>query len=86
MSFLSDNVIPGNHGKIFGTNAQKQEDLDKIFNAIKSIKGVKDVIISPQKFPKEFTIHTSAMVEIKTIEDEVKRFGFHAIPKGLFQL
>ncbi len=31
-------------------------------------------------------MHTSKMVEIKTIEDEVKRLGFHAIPMGLFQL
>jgi hypothetical protein len=86
MSYLSENVIPGNHGKIFGTNAQEQEDLDRIFSAIKSIEGIKDVILSPQKFPKEFTVHTTKMVEIKTIEDEVKRLGFHAIPMGLFEL
>lgn len=86
MSFLSDNVIPGNHGKVFGTDAQKQEDIDKIFTTIKSIDGIKDVILSPQKFPKEFIIHTSKMVEIKTIEDAVKHLGFHAVPKELFQL
>ena len=86
MSYLSENVIPGNHGKIFGTNAQEQEDLDRIFSAIKSIEGIKDVILSPQKFPKEFTVHTTKMVEIKTIEDEVKHLGFRAIPMGLFEL
>ena len=85
MSFLSDNVITGDHGKVFGTDAQKQEDLDKIFKDILAIDGIKDVIISPQKFPKEFTIHTSKMVEVKTIEDRVRKLGFHAIPKGLFQ-
>jgi hypothetical protein len=86
MSLLSENVIPGNHGKVFGTDAEHQEDLDKIFNVIKAIDGIKDVILSPQKFPKEFTIHATKMVEIKTIEDAVKRLGFHVIPKGLFQL
>lgn len=86
MSYLSENVIPGNHGKIFGTNAQEQEDLDRIIGAIKSIDGIKDVILSQQKLPKEFTVHTTKMVEIKTIEDEVKRLGFHAIPMGLFEL
>jgi hypothetical protein len=86
MNLLSDNVIPGNHGKIFSTDAKSQEDLDKIFKVLKLINGVKDVILSAEKFPKEFTIHTSKMVEIKTIEDKVKRLGFHAIPKGLFQL
>lgn len=86
MSYLSENVIPGNHGKIFGTDAKNPKDLDRIFKAIKSIEGVEDVILSPQEFPKEFTIHTSKMVEIKIIEDKVKRLGFHAIPKGLFQL
>ncbi len=86
MSYLSENVIPGNHGKIFGTNAQEQEDLDRIIGAIKSIDGIKDVILSQQKLPKEFTVHSSKMVEIKTIENEVKRLGFHAIPMGLFEL
>jgi len=37
-------------------------------------------------FRKEFTIYTSTLVKVEDIENEVKRFGFHAIPKGLFQL
>ena len=86
MSFLSDSVIPGNHGKIFETNVETQEDLDRIFNAIKGIDGISDVILNSKKIPKEFTIHTSKFVEIKTIEDEVKHLGFHAIPKGIFPL
>jgi len=27
MSLLSENIIPGNHGKVFGTNAKDQKDL-----------------------------------------------------------
>ena len=30
MSLLSENVIPGNHGKIFGTNAKTHQELVKI--------------------------------------------------------
>lgn len=86
MSLLSDNIIPGEHGKIFATNAEKKEDLDRIFIALKKIDGIKDVILESQKFPKEFIIHTSKMVEIKAIEDAVIKLGFHALPKKLFSL
>jgi hypothetical protein len=30
MSLLSQNVIPGNHGKTFGTNAMEENDLTAI--------------------------------------------------------
>lgn len=86
MSYLSENIIPGNHGKIFGTNAQKQEDLDHIMNAIRSIDGIRDVFMEKQNFPKEFLVHTSKMVEIKVIEQAVNKLGFHVVPKGLFEL
>jgi len=79
-------VIPGNYGKIFGTNAVEEKDLIKIKNALLNIHGIKDVIINMKKFPKEFTVYTSTLVKVEDIENEVKRFGFHAIPKGLFQL
>lgn len=86
MSFLSENVIPGNHGKIFGTDASEIKDLEKIKKALLTLKGVKDVILNTTVFPKEFTIHTNNLVEVKTIEDKVKTTGFHAIPKGMFAL
>ncbi|WP_055437141.1 hypothetical protein [Lacinutrix algicola] len=86
MSLLSENVIPGNHGKIFGTNAKENKDLEKIKNIVLSIEGIKDVIINSDVFPKEFTIHTTELVKVKEIEDVVISIGFHAIPKGLFEL
>ncbi len=86
MGFLSKNVIPGNHGKVFGTNAERQEDLDKVVDTILSIDGIKNVIIDKEKFPKELKVLTSKMVKIKTIEDRVKVLGFHLIPTGLFEL
>ena len=85
MGILSENVIPGNHGKVFGTNAKEAKDLKRIKEHLLNIEGVKNVIIKDD-FPVEFTVHTTKMVEIKEIEKMVKGLGFHAIPKGLFSL
>ena len=85
MSILSENIIPGNHGKVFGTNAKEANDLRRIKENLLKIEGVKNVIFNDD-FPVEFTVHTTKMVEIKDIEKMVKGVGFHAIPKGLFSL
>lgn len=45
MSLLSENVIPGNLGKVFGTNAKEPQTLEKIKSPLELIDGVKDVII-----------------------------------------
>lgn len=86
MSLFSENVIPGYHGKTFGTNADENVDLEKIKNELMSLKGVKDVILNSEAFPKEFTIHTSELVRVKDVEDAVIAAGYHAIPKDLFEL
>jgi|TARA_R110000823_G_scaffold192607_2_gene324178 hypothetical protein len=86
MSLLSENVIPGNHGKIFSTNAKDLTSLLKIKKVILQLEGVKEVILNEDAFPREFIIHTSKLVSVESIENEVKKLGFHAIPKGLFEL
>ncbi|NQX85764.1 MAG: heavy-metal-associated domain-containing protein [Flavobacteriaceae bacterium] len=86
MSLLSENVIPGNHGKTFGTNAMSHSDLVKIKESISHIDGIKDVIIEEDKFPRDFIIHTNTLVSVKEIQDAVIKVGFHAIPKSLFEL
>lgn len=86
MSLISENVIPGNHGKIFETNATDYEDLESIKTAILKVDGVIDVFIDEDAFPKTITIHTSDLVPIKEIENAVIETGFHAIPKSLFEL
>jgi len=86
MSLLSENVIPGNHGKIFSTNAKEQTDLKKIKNKVLSLKGIKSVKINSEVFPIEFSIYTSELVKVQDIEDKVKLTGFHAIPKDLFEI
>lgn len=86
MSFLSENVIPGDHGKVFGTNAKKKKDLERIAKSILTLDGIKDVIINDTIFPAEFTIHTTNLVKVDDVEKKVIATGFHAIPKGLFEL
>jgi len=86
MSLLTENIIPGNHGKIFGTNASKDEQMERIKIRLQKIDGVKNVTIIKGVFPKEFIIYTSKLISIDTIEDEVKKMELHAIPKGLFEL
>lgn len=86
MSALKDNVIPGNHGKIFGTNAMEEADLMEIKASVLELDGIKDVLLNSEIFPREFTVHTSKMVAIDAIENKVKSVGFHAIPKDLFEL
>ncbi|MGA8854276.1 MAG: heavy-metal-associated domain-containing protein [Christiangramia sp.] len=86
MSLLSENIIPGNHGKIFGTNASKDDEMERMKLRLQKIDGVKNVTIIKGVFPREFIIYTSKLISISTIQDEVKNMGLHAIPKGLFEL
>jgi len=84
MSLLSENLIPGNHGKIFGTNAKDNTDLERIKDRILSLKGIKDVVINSEVYPRELTIRTTKLVKIKDVEDIVLTTGFHIITKGVF--
>lgn len=86
MSLISENVIPGNHGKIFGTNAATDEQMNEIQLVVQKIKGVKDVLLVKEVFPKEFIVHTSELVRVEDIEEAVKSLKLHAIPKGFFTL
>lgn len=86
MSLITENIIPGNYGKVFSTDAKEEKDLLKIKEGIEKIPGIKDVIINFDVYPIEFIIHTTSLIHIDIVENEVKRFGFHAIPKGAFEL
>ena len=85
MSYISEHVIPGNYGKIFGTDANKNEDLMRIKQHLLRIDGIKEVVIN-DTYPKEFTVHTSKVVHISEIEKKVGALGFHAVPKRFFPL
>lgn len=86
MSLLSENIIPGNHGKNFGTNAKEKKDLERIKNKVLLLTGIKEVKINLEVFPREFTVYTTKLVKVEDIENKVKLTGFHAIPKDLFAL
>ena len=86
MSLTSENVIPGNHGKVFETNAKDSIDLASIKNKLSSLDGIKNVITNAEVFPKEFTVHTTKLIKIKDIESIVRSLGFHSIPKTLFPI
>lgn len=85
MSLLSKNVIPGNHGRVFGTNAMKDEDLSEIKKKLLELNGIKDVVLNTVIFPREFTVYTNKILSIDAIEKMVKSVGFHAIPKAEFK-
>jgi hypothetical protein len=86
MSILTNNIIPGNHGKIFGTNAMEDADLLEIKASLLKLDGIKEVLLNTEIFPREFTVYTTKMVSIADIENSVKSVGFHAIPKDVFEL
>ncbi len=68
MSVLSENVIPGNHGKTFSTNAKDLNDLNRIKDAILTLEGVDKVVINDSVFPAEISVVTHALVQVNDIE------------------
>ena len=86
MSYLSENVIPGKKGKVFGTNAKREQDLERIKRAILSVEGVSAVDIDPETFPIEIIVRTDHVVEVKDIENKVSFTGFHVKPKGFLEI
>lgn len=86
MNLLSENVIPGDHGKIFETNAKNQIELEGIKKAVLRIEGIKDVLINNDVFPREITVLTTSFVNIKEVEQAAHEAGFHVLPRALFHL
>lgn len=81
MNLITDNIIPGKEGKVFGTNAIQENDLFEIKKALLTIDGIKEVQLNLSIFPKEFKVLTTKMISITVVENKVKSVGFHAIPK-----
>ncbi len=81
MSLLKDNIIPGEQGKIFGTDAKENLDLEAIKSKILGIDGISEVIVNTDIFPREFTVYADKVVSVAEVEKNVKSIGFHAIPK-----
>ena len=81
MSLIDDNVIPGDDGRVFGTNAVNEKDLLAIKIAIQELDGIKDIIVNHSIFPREFTIFAINLIAITDIQKKVRQAGFHAIHK-----
>jgi hypothetical protein len=85
MSLLSENIIPGNHGKIFGTDAMEENDLIEIKTSLLTLEESMK-LFSTLKFSEGIYIYTDQIVSLEDIEHKVKSVGFHAIPKETFEL
>ncbi|MCW2118770.1 heavy-metal-associated domain-containing protein [Flavobacterium sp. 7A] len=86
MCLLSNNVIPGDRGTSFGTNAKEETDLKTIQKMILTIDGIKEVLINLSVFPREFKVFSSKLIPVHLIESKVKSVGFHAISKDPFHV
>ena len=86
MSFLSENIVPGDQGKVFGTNAKSRDDLQRIKNHLLTLEGVKDVEINSDTFPAEITIYTMQVVKVDDLQKRVMEVGFHVMPKGALSI
>ncbi len=83
-SLFSENVLPGSQGRIFVTDAKKRDALELIRSSILNVKGVKDVSIDENIFPRELKVHASFKIPTKTIQKAVIEVGFHVVPKSLY--
>lgn len=83
MSLLTNNIIPGEHGKVFGTDAKENNHLNDIKNNLLEIDGVSEVVLNTTIFPREFTVYTDKVITVAEVEKKVKSIGFHAIPKDI---
>lgn len=86
MSLISDNIIPGPNGRVFGTNAVEKKDLDCIKNRILGLDGIKSVEVNMDVFPREFTVYVSKLISVEDLEKRVKTTGFHAVPTKDFEV
>lgn len=83
MSLLTDNIIPGERGKVFGTNANEEIELIEIKNKLLKVDGIVKVDINNSIFPKEFTVFTNKVISVDDVERVVKSIGYHAIPRAI---
>lgn len=86
MGLVTDNVLPGNRGKIFVTNAKDEEETKAIKQAMLKLDGLNDIIVNKKVFPIEMTVHSSKIVPIKDVEKAVNIAGYHAVPKSPYIL
>ena len=83
MTFISENIIPGNHGKTFTTDVDEASEKAQLEAAILKVDGVVKVIFE-DTFPLEFTVHTDRVINVSEIQNAAKEWNYHVIAKGPF--
>lgn len=86
MGVIEENVIPGNHGKVFKVDIEDEFEFSDVQETVMQLDGVKDVLFDDGVFPHEIIVHTNELVKITDVQRAVKKHGFNAIPEGLFPL
>ncbi|HNQ27515.1 MAG TPA: heavy-metal-associated domain-containing protein [Aquaticitalea sp.] len=84
MTFISEHVIPGDHGRKFTTDAKNPNEIANIREALLQLDGVKDVQFYETQNPVTFVVHTDKVVSVEVIENCVKTLNLHAVPTGPF--
>ncbi|MCK0123926.1 heavy-metal-associated domain-containing protein [Gelidibacter sp. F2691] len=83
MTFITENIIPGNYGKKFTSDADDPAEKSSLEAAIMEIDGVTKVIFEDDS-PFDFTVHTDQVVHVTELQDKAKALGFHIIAKAPF--
>ena len=86
MGVIEENVIPGNHGKVFKVDIEDEFEFSDVQETIMQLDGVKDVLFDDGVYPHEIIVHTEELVKIADVQTAIKKHGYHAIPEGLFPL
>lgn len=86
MGVIEENVIPGNHGKVFKVDIEDEFEFSNVQETVMQLHGVKDVLFDDGVFPHEIIIHTETLVKITDVQAALKQHGYDAIPEGLFPL
>lgn len=86
MGVIEENVIPGNHGKVFKVDIEDEFEFSDVHDSVMRLNGVKDVLFDDGVFPHEVIVHTDDLVKISDVQQAVKQHGYDAIPEGLFPL
>ena len=83
MTFISENIIPGNHGKTFTTDITEASEKAKLEASILKVEGVVKVVFE-DIYPLEFTVHTDRLVNVSEIQSAANEWNYHVIAKGPF--
>ena len=86
MDATQENVIPGNHGKVFVVDIEDEFKFSDVQETVMQLDGIKDVLFDDEVMPHEMIIHTEDLVKVSDVQAAVKKHGYDAVPESLFPL